>query len=180
MRIDPRIDEVVNGRRGMLTGIDVALDAQCLVSAVILMFGMIDALSALTRPMDAANTNRQVFVDWCNRYVRPTETLSCCSMDLYAARCGVLHTYSAESQLARDSEAHRLIYEWEAGPSAAPLPPDSIVVYVESLNMTLRLAVHEFLLDVETDLETKRKAAHHLKSMLCYAPWPRLEVEAAD
>jgi hypothetical protein len=47
MRVEPKIEEVVNGPRGMLQGINVALVAECLVSAVGLMFAALDSLAAL-------------------------------------------------------------------------------------------------------------------------------------
>jgi hypothetical protein len=34
MLVDPDLDEIANGPRGMLTGVDVCIQAQCLVSAV--------------------------------------------------------------------------------------------------------------------------------------------------
>jgi len=182
MRVDPRIHEVVYGKRGMLKGIDVVLEAECLVSAVALIFSAIDALAALTRSVGDGDTTKSVFTDWSDKYLSPIETLGCSSTDLYAARCGVLHTYSADSRLGREAKARRLIYEWKAGPSAdaaAALPPDSVVVHVEALNKALRRGLRAFIIDAETDAETKQKVEHHVKSMLCYTPWSLEAVVAA-
>jgi hypothetical protein len=94
----------------------------------------------------------------------------------------VLHTYSSESRLGREGRARRLIYQWEAGPSAdakVDLPEGSVVVFVEALHAALVEGVQAFLIDSEMDSDTRRKVRHHIKSMLCYAPWPALEAVAA-
>jgi hypothetical protein len=182
MRIEPTLDIVVNGDRGMLRGIDVAVEASCLVSAVSLMFSTLDALAALDRPIGRASTDRSVFLKWVERYIRPAESLGCSAMDLYAARCGVLHTYSAESDLQREGKAQRLIYQWGEGPPAdasVSLPKDAIVITVEALREAVRNAAHEFLIEAEMDPQTKSRVANHLPSLLCYAPWPRMEVTIA-
>jgi len=61
MLVDPDLNEIVTGQRGMLQGIDACIGAQCLVSAVALVYSSIDALAALTRPTNAADTNTACF-----------------------------------------------------------------------------------------------------------------------
>jgi hypothetical protein len=92
MRIEPTVDEVINGPRGMLRGIAATVKAQCLVSAISPMFSTLAALAALDRPSNEQSTNHRFFEDWARKYVRPNDSLGCCAKDLYAARCGVLHT----------------------------------------------------------------------------------------
>ena len=95
MRIEPTIKEVVYGKRGMLRGIEIALADECLVSGVALMFTAIDSVSALNRPITAPSTDSGVFQKWTDQYLEPMKTLGCTSKDhLFAARCGILHTYS--------------------------------------------------------------------------------------
>jgi hypothetical protein len=182
MRIEPKLYEVVNGARGVLRGIDVALEAECLVSGVALMFAALDSLAALARPVGQAGTTRADFVNWSEKYLQPSKSLGCTSLDLYAARCGVLHTYSAESDLERAGKARRLIYEWRTGPKADavfPLPDGATVIEVEALRDAIREATGRFMVDTETDVATRERVQQHLPSLLCYAPWPRLQVDIA-
>jgi hypothetical protein len=182
MRIEPRLDEIVHGKRGMLRGIAVSLESQCLVSAVGLMFMTVDALAALTRPIERSSVTRGDFIEWCDRYLDPENTLRCRSTDLYAARCGVLHAYSSESDLQRKGEARRVLYQWRGGPApdqAISLPPESIVVIVEDLHEALLKAVRSFVVASEMDVAVRERVQKHLSSLLCYAPWPHLQVEVA-
>lgn len=175
MRIAPELDEVVTGDRGMLPGIAFVVEARCMVSAVTLMFAAVDALAALRRPIGQQDTTRMDFIAWVDRYLNPQRTLDCTAVDLYAARCGVLHTYSAESRLERQGEARRVIYQWRGGPAADamhPMPPNALVISVEQLHEVLIAGVQEFLVDSEMDPHTQSNVEHHLPSLHCYIPWP--------
>ena len=87
MFVEPKLDEVVNGKRGMLNGIQVCLESECLVSAVSLMFSSVDALAALT-PLDQQSTNSAVFKAWVDRHIQSDKILGCTSDDLWGAvRC---------------------------------------------------------------------------------------------
>lgn len=182
MRVEPRLDEVLNGERGMLKGIELCLERECLVSAVTLLFSAVDALSALTRATTQGKTDSEVFKSWCDRYLQPSANIRCSATDLYAARCGVLHLYSAESDLASRGIACRLVYQWRAGPRAdakVALPKDALVVEVESLFQVFKRGAHQFMIDSETDPEVRTRVQHHLRTMLCYEPFPTLSATVA-
>ena len=91
------LHEVTHGARGMLRGIEAALSAECMMSVVTLCYATIDAVSALSRPENQRDTSRATFVEWTNRYFLPAPGLDCAAIELYGARCGVLHTYRPES-----------------------------------------------------------------------------------
>lgn len=182
MRVEPELEEVVKGQRGILTGIELCMRHECLVSGVALIFSGIDSLAALTRPVDAVNTSRSVFIAWVERFFLPKSGMSCSGLDLYAARCGVLHTHSAESELQRQGTARPLIYEWRQGPTAdakVALSPDAIVIEVETLHNAFKLAVDRFFEAAKTDEEIKSRLRQHLKALLCYRPWPVMTAQVA-
>lgn len=182
MRVEPRLDEVVNGKRGMLKGIQLCLDHQCLVSAVTLIFSAIDALAALTRPAAQSKTDRCVFIQWAERYLVPAASLGCSAIDLYAARCGVLHLYSSESNLAVQGTARQLVYQWRSGPAVDAVfevPAGALVVQVEALHRVFKNAVRQFIIDAEVDGVVNKNVTHHLRSLLCYEPFPNLAVTIA-
>lgn len=55
---------------------------------------------------------RADFIAWAEKYLLPESGLDCTALELYAARCGALHTMSPESQLAREGKARRVLYAW--------------------------------------------------------------------
>jgi len=182
MLVEPKLDEVVNGERGMLTGIRMCLRSQCLVSAVTLMFSSLDALAALTRPVGQQSTSGLVFRAWVARYVKPESSLGCTAEDLWGARCGVLHLYSPDSDLSAQKKARRVYYQWSAGPpadAARAIPEGSLVIDIETLDRVIKTAVHDFIVASEMDNDVKKSVQSHLPSMLCYEPFPALGVTLA-
>ena len=182
MKVDPTLDEIVNGERGILRGVEVCLKHECLVSGVSLIFSAIDALSALTWPKSQPDTDREVFKKWVTKYLQPESYLNCNADDLYAARCGVLHTYTADSRESRNHKARPIVYQWQDGPRAdasTPLPKDTLIVRVEALHNSFKTAISKFLTDCELEPPVRDCVKHHLPSLLCYAPWPRHSVQVA-
>jgi len=86
MLTTPTLHEVVEGPRGMLRGIEAALDAQCMVSAVMLCYGMIDALAALSRRegserLPAPSSWSGLIRTYCRRRVSPAMQLTSTAHD---------------------------------------------------------------------------------------------------
>jgi hypothetical protein len=163
----------------MLKGIDVCMRAQCLVSAVGLIYSTIDVVSALTRE-PGKDTSREIFLQWVRSYVEPETSLNCTAEDLYGARCGILHLYCPDSNLRKKGEAKALVYKWKNGPDPSrKLPEDAIVLEVEKLRKVVGMAVNQFLGDVERDSRLKDIVQRNCTELLCYKPWETVEIFVA-
>lgn len=175
MRTDPQLLEIAKGDRGMIRGIEACIERQCLISAIALIFASLDSISALTRPNGQADTTSKQFIEWVDRFLLPHAGLKCTSEELYAARCGVLHTHSPESNIQRRSNGtvKRLVYQWRSGPAAdaeIALPNDATTIVVEDLFDSFTNAVDGFLGEVEQDSNLADVVNSHLAELLCYRP----------
>lgn len=184
MLVDADLDEIITGKRGMLSGIDGCLETQCLVSAVALIYSTIDALSALTRPIDVPDTTQEIFTNWVREYMDPDNSLRCTASDLYGARCGVLHNYGSDSRKRRKGEAKELIYKWRNGPDPdpkrkVPLPKDATTIIVEDLRDALQHGINNFYEAIARTPELKKIVDHHEKELLCYKPWRSIPIHIA-
>ena len=97
-----------------LDGLDEAvvrcLGARLILPALSILFVGIDIVASLERqPGEGTKTS---FTRWVEQYLLPAKPLGCTSLDLYAARCGILHTFTAESDLSRTGKARKLYYAW--------------------------------------------------------------------
>ena len=54
-------------------------------------------------------SNQASFVRWVEQYLSIND---CTPLDIYAARCGIVHTFAADSRLARDGRAKKIAYAW--------------------------------------------------------------------
>jgi hypothetical protein len=158
----------------MLHGVQACIEHQCLVSSVTLMLTTIDALAALTRPINLRETNGAIFRAWLTRFLHPKQRLNCSVEDLWGARCGVLHTYSPEAIRAADAGARRVYYQWRQGPVVGAirvLPANSIIVIIEDLHEALIDAVQSYLVEIPSDSNLQASLRAHLPSLLCYVPY---------
>jgi hypothetical protein len=177
MLVRAELDQIIHGERGMLRGIDACLKQQCLVSAVTLIFAMLDALAALTRSQQAVETSGAIFKDWIKRYSGLESGLKCSADDLWGARCGVLHLHSPISRLSNQGKVKEIYYQWRHGPPAGAsleLPEGSIVVNVDDLHRLALDAVESFNKAVEGDKKLNDLVEHHLGRLLCYRPFTTL------
>jgi hypothetical protein len=91
-------------------GVDACLDNKLIGPALILIYAAIDTAGWLDG--DDLFGTRKSFICWTNRYLLSTNALSCTAIDLYAARCGLLHTFTPNSKLSSDKKARRICYAW--------------------------------------------------------------------
>jgi len=80
--------------------------------ALVVLYSAIDTLAWST--LVDGDVTRSDFCAWVNSYMDPPATVQCTAEDLYAARCGLLHSSSAGSRLSREGKAAELWYATSA------------------------------------------------------------------
>jgi hypothetical protein len=106
--------------------------------ALSLIYSIIDAAGWLNS--EQVYGTRKTYIDWVEQYLFPSIVLPCTALELYAARCGVVHSLAAESQLGNDGKARQVLYCWRPAPielleSLAKVRPEPIVpVYGDDIS----------------------------------------------
>ena len=90
--------------------ISKCLKSKFLNPSLILIYSTIDLLAWLNCPESKLDVQRSDFTSWVDKYLLPESSLRCTSLELYAARCGIVHCHSAESRLTRTGEARKICY----------------------------------------------------------------------
>jgi len=106
----------------------------------------------------AETTSPTAFTSWVEHYLLPAKPLPCTSMDLYAARCGLLHTYTPESRLSDQGAAKRLAYAW-GNAKVEDLEKaitkqgrsDLVAVHASDLLEAFRLGLASFVQDLDAN-----------------------------
>ena len=82
--------------------IKVALDNGAPMGAVILSYAAIDAMAYLSMPETKTEVTRKDYVDWTERYLKAdsSQPYQYKGIDIYGARCGLLHRYGATSNIS--------------------------------------------------------------------------------
>jgi hypothetical protein len=106
----------------------------------------------LNRDKNHEKNVRGDFVGWVKAYMLPDSGLKCEAIDLYAARCSILHSYTYESDLSKKGEAKPLFYvcgnlkaaDFQKIVDKANLPVDAVVIRIEDLIVALNTAIQNY------------------------------------
>lgn len=111
MQRDKELAPLYENLATLIDSIEDCLTKRRILPCLILLYAGIDSISALEN-----GQGRSAFKSWVDRYMlSKASTLGCNASDLYAARCGILHRFSAESNLSRDGQARPIMYAWGTG-----------------------------------------------------------------
>jgi hypothetical protein len=120
-----------------------------------LLYAGMDVMASLdSRPGEGVQVG---FVRWVDTYLLMGRSLDCTALDLYAARCGVVHTFTADSDLHRKGKARKIQYAWgnadvaKLARSTQSLGYDIASVHLRDLIDAFRNAVANHLDAVASD-----------------------------
>jgi hypothetical protein len=153
------LDSLVRNLSQLLQAIEGCVGLHLVLPSLMLIYGGIDVLGSLERRSDEGT--RASFMRWVEAYLLPAKSLGCSAVDLYAARCGVLHSFSAESDLYREGKARRLIYAWGTAPAAKLertadlLGYADLTVHLNDLAMVFAEALDRYLSEIWSDSERR-------------------------
>jgi hypothetical protein len=127
--------------------------------SLILLYSAIDIVSGLDRPEGKEESTRDNFMAWVDAFLLPGSGLECSAMDLYAARCGIIHTYSSESALSKSGAARHVFYAWGTGRAEAlnlatertSWSGKAVTIHIDSLVTAFMGGFQRFLSDLVAD-----------------------------
>jgi hypothetical protein len=130
-----------------------------LLPCLILLYSTIDIVSSL----ESGRASGSAFMAWADKYLLRGASLPCTASDLYAARCGILHTLSAESNMSRKGTARQVVYGWgdaktgELERASKELGRNNCVVHVRELIDAFRVGLASYLQEAMQDNNRKQK-----------------------
>ena len=145
----------------LLAGAERCLSDKQTLAALVLIYASIDIMGSLERA--EGEGTRKSFIRWADAYLLPRDSLPCTSLELYAARCGVLHTLTADADLTREGKARRILYSWgtaqadELREVSRRLKKDVVSIHIGDLRQAVVDGVAAYRRDLEHD--SARRAA---------------------
>jgi hypothetical protein len=128
--------------------------------SIILLYVGIDSVSAL----EVGKASRSSFKKWVDGYMlSKASKLGCTSADLYAARCGVLHNLSAESDLSRKGKGRPIMYAWGKGKAedlacaGVLLQRPEQAIHIRELIDAFRVGVSDYLEELTKNEKRRQK-----------------------
>jgi len=150
--LDPSLEEIIEG-------IDVCQKAHLNNSTLILLYAGIDAVASLEKL--PGEQQKFSFLRWVNSYLLPAKQLACSDLELYGARCGLVHNMAAESDLSIQGKVRPVVYSFGgASPTESQNASDALnhgYVAIDSNDLieAFRVGVHTFWSDVSASPQRK-------------------------
>lgn len=95
----------------LLAAIRLCLTNHLRMPALTLIYCGIDFMAALGQLSEGANS-KDGFVHWADSNMDCQQRLGVSGIDLYAARCGIVHSYTMGLSLSKKGQACRILYAW--------------------------------------------------------------------
>jgi hypothetical protein len=148
-------------------------------ATLILVYSGIDAMAHLTMPADKDKVTRADFVAWAEKYLRFRDvakqpTLALPGIELYAARCALVHTYSSEADLHKKGDVKRQIgYGDEFLPEIAEKADVEhlVIVSIRGLVDAFTRGIAATLQDIKGDEPRRKLFAERLEKMVHELPY---------
>jgi len=163
---------------GIKGDIQFNLDNERFGAAIILVLSGIDTMASLNRPESQPDVTRTDFVNWCDRYMNFSTKDKPSSLELYGARCGMLHQYGSQSRLYREGKARMLIYCEQSVPEiifAPNIDPSILGVSIKYLAYVFFMGIDQFLVDVFADPSRHKVMEDRLQWLMTVRRWPDSE-----
>ena len=168
LRKDPIINVIDNGFKRDIT---VLLEHKCYRGALILIYSTIDAITFSSSPKN--KTDRYDFINWCDTYLKiigideRKEAYKLSGIDLYGARCSIVHTYGhmLESDLSKQGKCCIIGYmdgSVKQNPASVKTSWNSgqgnlfVMVSVIDLSDALFKGINDFLIDLYNNKEKNK------------------------
>jgi hypothetical protein len=166
-------------RDGILKDVNDAWERKSWRATLILVYSGIDAMAHLTMPAGKDKVTREDFIAWAEKYLRFRDadrnySLTLPGLELYAARCGLVHMYSTEADLHKQGKVKRQIgYGDEFLPEVADSPDveNLVMVSIRGLVDSFNLGVAATLNDLKGDAEKRKVFAERLEKMVHELPY---------
>jgi hypothetical protein len=141
-----------------LCAIQLCFDQGAPEACLTLVYSGIDTFGFLGAPAGVSKATRTSFLTWADACLvgrlKDIQGGPVTAMDLYAARCGILHTSTSESDLGNRGDAHEIFYRYREH-QAIRLPvllrSDFISIEIEHLCSTFEEGALLFIEGLQGD-----------------------------
>jgi len=140
--------------------------AGLLSAALTFAYVCIDTMSYLSLPSEKSQQDRSDFMAWVDTYLKgdPSQSYEYRGLDVYAARCAVLHAFSAEAELHRKDPGVR-VFGYHDGHHHVS-HPHLVVIGIASFVNDIVGAIEAFLAACQDDADLRARAEPRLGKVL--------------
>jgi hypothetical protein len=159
----------------IITAIDYCIAEKLIMPALVLIYSSIDSVSWIASDDEDQSVGDR-FQSWVNVWMLQKYPLPCTALELYAARCGILHTLTPDSDLSRNKGVRRISYAWGTAQQRdldesiiVTKYPGIVAVHVNDIVSSFKNGFADFIEALETDKTMRdlfiKKAGKHFANV---------------
>ena len=151
----------------LLAEIARAQDADATVAALAMVYVEIDTMALLSCPVGQKEQIRTDFIAWVDRFLKAdaASKYQYEGIDVYAARCAVLHSYGSAAALHDKTNPPRKFGYTDNGPHQKDEAARFVLISIAVLIHDFARAVEAFLLAIKNEPELKRRVDSRMASL---------------
>lgn len=145
-------------------------------AAVTMAYVCIDTMAFLTMPATQTQQTRKDFIAWVDAHLEghPSQPYQYRGIDVYAARCAVLHTFGSEAEIHRNDPSVKMFGYTDGGmhkydPS---IEPRLVLIGTASFLNDVTIAVLDFLNACRADKALRATVEARLPKIFVVIPHP--------
>jgi hypothetical protein len=92
-------------------GIKACQEQKLQLPTLVLLYSAIDIAAWMTNEDSNAGVGKR-FMVWVDQYLLKANPMDCTAADLYAARCGIVHSLTPDSDMSAKGKARLVCYTW--------------------------------------------------------------------
>lgn len=160
------MDVILQNIKTLDAAIQDCLACGRILPALVLIYAGIDIIGSLEG--DPKDGVQKSFTRWVDLYMLTNPKLECTALELYGARCGMVHTLTANSRLSREGKARTIIYAWGSAAandlreSAKRLGRTHVVVHVNNLHDAFHSGILQWEDEVKRDAQRRKRVEANL------------------
>lgn len=154
---------------------EICIAENLIIPALILIYSSIDSTSWLASDDDNQPVAKR-FQSWVDNWMLKKFNLPCTAIELYAARCGILHTLTPTANLNDKKGIRQISYAWgttkqEDLDKTIKLIDNQqyVAVHINDIFFSFRNGLYEYLEEIEKDAIRKnsfaQKASKHFANL---------------
>ena len=156
-----------------LKGLSLLYENRLYGQVLVLIYSFIDSAGLLDAPSSQSRATGESFKNWVKKYITSDPQTNFNEVDLWSARCAVLHTFTSQSDLSNSGNAKELHYF--SGPNDSSEAQafisqiktmQHIPVHIDGLYQTLLKAIEKFAPDLATNCESDKAYEIRLNKVL--------------
>jgi hypothetical protein len=158
----------------IISAIDFCISEKLIMPALILLYSAIDSISWIASDDENQPVGKR-FSIWVNTWMLQKYPLPCTANELYAARCGILHTLTPVSDLSEKKQVNQISYAWgtakqkDLDESIKLLDyPSLVAVHIDDIFHSFRNGFADFIESLEEDDNKKALFTHKAGKHFAY------------